>query len=82
MSEPHRIVESMSRAEACRVLGLLERTGVPEVQATLNGLAVKYRVATAMADAATVNRRLHELAEGVRQAALRYGPAWDRGCLQ
>lgn len=68
----------MSSDEARRVLALLERTGEPEIQAKLNGLAAKHRLADRKADAATVNRRLRELALGVQQAAFRFGHAWDR----
>ncbi len=62
----------MSRDAAERIFGLLERTSEPEIQGKLNGLARQYRLATPEADAATVNRRLREAAQGVRQAANRW----------
>lgn len=78
-SEPHRVSKGgMSSAEARRLLDLLTRTGESGVQATLNGVALKYKLADLTADAATVNRRLREMAEGVQQAAARFGPAWDQ----
>lgn len=71
-SEPHQISGSgtgrgLSTTEAQRILQLIERGA----QAELHGLAATYRCAPPEADAATVAKRLRNLAEGVLQQAHR-----------
>lgn len=74
-SEPHTVVPAvaMSATEARNILALIERGA----QATLNGLSVKYGVATARfpPDAATIVRRMRNRAEGVLQQEHRFEPA-------
>jgi hypothetical protein len=65
VSEPHDIYGiGIDQATAKTILRLLERS---DSQSTLNGLAMKYRVAKPSDDAVTVRKRLRNLAEGLLQ---------------
>lgn len=65
-SEPHKISgASIDSTEARRILRLLDSGGA--AQGELNRTALRLGLVTPQADAATTNRRLRDLAEGVMQ---------------